>query len=129
MLTAVHTLIYSSDPAATRAFFLDVLRWPCVTEGETSEPTEWLIFRTGPSETGVHPTGGPHGEEWGVEGRHEISLMCDDLRSTMDELGARGARFAGEPEDLGFGLGVHLVVPAAGTLLLYQPAHPTAFDR
>lgn len=49
MLTGVHALVYSSDPTATRAFFRDVLQWPCVTEGETTEPSEWLIFRTGPS--------------------------------------------------------------------------------
>ena len=28
MITAVHTLIYSDDAPATRAFFRDVLGWP-----------------------------------------------------------------------------------------------------
>jgi predicted enzyme related to lactoylglutathione lyase len=128
MLTGVHTLVYSSDPTATRAFFTQVLRWPCVTEGETDEPSEWLIFRTGPSEMGVHPSTGPQGEAWGPPGRHEIALMCDDLTATMAELGGRGADFDGEPTDMGFGLGVHLRVPAAASLLLYEPRHPTAFD-
>src|SRR5699024_7044066 len=99
MLTALHTLIYSTDPAATRRFLKEVLRWPCSTEGPTDEPEEWLIFRTGPSEMGVHPTGGPAGETWGSGGQHQITLMCDDLPSTMEELTGRGARFAGEPED------------------------------
>lgn len=127
MLTAVHTLIYSSDPTATRRFFKDVLRWPCVSEGETDEPAEWLIFRTGPSETGVHPTHGPEGQTWGQEGRHEIILMCEDLLATTEELRERGAD-VDEPADMGFGLGVHLAVPGAGSLLLYEPRHPTAYD-
>jgi predicted enzyme related to lactoylglutathione lyase len=128
MLTGVHSLIYSSDPATTRAFFKDVLRWPHVTEGETDEPSEWLIFRTGPSETGVHPTTGAQGEVWESEGHHMLALMCDDLLATMAELRARGAHFDGQPEDMGFGLGIHLPVPAAGSLLLYEPRHPTAYD-
>ncbi len=38
MITAVHTLIYSDDPAATRAFFRDVLTWPFVAdEGSGAE--------------------------------------------------------------------------------------------
>lgn len=128
MLTAVHTLIYSSDPAETRRFFKDVLRWPCVTEGQTDEPEEWLIFRTGPSEMGVHPTAGPGSEEWGVAGQHQVTLMCDDLEATIEELERRGAHFDGEPADLGFGRGVNLQVPAAGTILVYEPRHPIAFS-
>jgi predicted enzyme related to lactoylglutathione lyase len=127
MLSAIHSLIYSSDPAATRRFFKEVLQWPCVTEGQTDEPEEWLIFRTGPSEMGVHPTAGPAGETWGPEGHHQMALMCDDLTSTMEELALRGAHFDGEPEDMGFGLGIDLPVPAAGKMLLYEPKHPVAF--
>ena len=53
MIKAVHTLIYSDDPEATRAFFRDVLGWPYVEHAE-SEPG-WLIFKTGPSEMGSTP--------------------------------------------------------------------------
>ena len=35
MITAVHTLIYSDDAPATRAFFRDVLGWPFVEQGGT----------------------------------------------------------------------------------------------
>ena len=128
MLTGVHTLIYSSDPTATRRFLKDVLGWPCVTEGHSYEPEEWLIFRTGPSEMGVHPSAGPAGEAWGPEGMHQLTLMCDDLETTIDELTQRGARFEGEPRDLGFGRGVELLVPGAGPLLVYEPRHPLAVD-
>ena len=56
MITSLHALIYSDDPEATRAFLRDVLGWPYVEHAE-SEPG-WLIFKTGPSELGVHPTSG-----------------------------------------------------------------------
>ncbi|MFM6849120.1 MAG: VOC family protein, partial [Terrabacter sp.] len=66
MITAVHNLVYFDDAAATRAFFRDVLQWPYVTDdGSTSEAAgAWLIFGTGPSELGVHPTRGPEGSGW-----------------------------------------------------------------
>jgi len=56
MITAVHTLIYSDDPEATRAFLRDVLGWPFVEHPESERG--WLIFKTGPSEMGVPPTSG-----------------------------------------------------------------------
>lgn len=133
MITAVHSLIYSDDAAATRAFFVEVLQWPCITEtGErasTPDPEGWLIFATGPGELGVHPTVSHHGgQEFRSPRHHSLSLMCDDLEATMAELAGRGAAFAGEPQDMGFGLGVMVQVPGAGDLLVYQPRHTTAFQ-
>ena len=116
MITAVHTLVYADDAEAARAFFRDVLGWPHV-----DAHAGWLIFRTGPSEMGVHPAngGGQH---------HEISLMCDDIEQTVTDLRAQGVRFAGDFEDRGFGRTIPLHVPGAGQMLLYEPRHPTAFD-
>jgi len=116
MITGLHTLVYADDTEAARAFFRDVLGWPHVDAHEG-----WLIFRTGPSELGVHPAGGG-------ELHHEISLMCDDIEQTVADLTAQGAQFAGGIEDQGFGRAIALVVPGAGTMLLYEPRHPTAFD-
>lgn len=140
MIKAVHTLVYSDDPTATRAFFKDVLRWPFVSEGDRgdagvggagtggADPAEWLIFGTGPSELGVHPTsGGNGGPGWSAPRHHSISLVCDDLEATVRELTGRGAEFAGGPQDLGFGRGVFLRVPGADDLLLYQPQHALAY--
>jgi catechol 2,3-dioxygenase-like lactoylglutathione lyase family enzyme len=127
MITAVHTLIYSADPPATRAFFRDVLGWPYL-EDTTSEPG-WLIFRSGPSEIGVHPNSWTYGGELTtVPIHHEISLMCDDLAATMSQLSAKGAEFAGEPVDRGFGLCASLQVPAAGEILLFQPSYTPAYE-
>ena len=125
MIKAIHALIYSDDPDATRAFLRDVVRWPFV-EDPASEP-DWPIFRSGPSEMGVHPTFGTwEGQSYSHPRHHELSLMCDDIEATRAELEARGAQFSGGIEDMGFGLGVMLKVPGADDLLLYEPRHPEA---
>lgn len=124
MITAVHSLVYSDDPEATRAFFRDVLGWRNV-----DAHGGWLIFRTGPSELGVHPSSGTHdGQAWSTPAHHEISLMCDDLEATMAELSARGASFSRQPAEESFGRTVPLVVPGSVEILLYEPSHATAYD-
>lgn len=131
MIVAAHTLVYSTDPTATRAFFKDVLRWSFVSDPGSSEsdaapddPSSWLIFATGPGELGVHPVM-PDGRE---HPHHEVSLVCDDISATMTELAARGARFRGEPEDRGYGICVEVEVPGSSDLQIYEPRHRTAFD-
>lgn len=141
MITAVHTLVYSDDAPATRAFFKDVLQWPFVSEGERGDagiggegtggddPAQWLIFGTGPSELGVHPTSGEHeGRTYSSPRHQEIAIMCDDLDATMAELAGRGAEFAGEAREMGFGRGALMHVPGADDMLLYEPHHATAYD-
>ncbi len=115
MITGVHTLVHAEDAEAARAFFRDVLGWPYVDAHEG-----WLIFKTGPSELGVHPTSDDGAQH------HEISLLCDDIEQTVAELRARGARFGGGIEDRGFGRTVMLEIPGAGEMMLYQPRHPLA---
>jgi catechol 2,3-dioxygenase-like lactoylglutathione lyase family enzyme len=133
MITAVHNLIYSDDAAATRAFFRDVLQWRFVSDtGSTDEGASgadaWLIFQTGPSEVGVHPTRGPEGSGWSSPRHHAMSLVCDDLAATMAELASRGATFTDGPVDRGFGLCVMMAVPSADDIMLYEPRHTTAYD-
>ena len=125
MITAVHLLLYSDDPEATRAFVRDVLGRPYLEHAESAPG--WLIFKTGPSELGVHPTTYTHeGEAFSHPRHHSISLMCDDIEATKAELEQKGAEFAGAVEDMGFGLGVMLKVPGADDILLYEPRHPEA---
>src|SRR5205085_12479925 len=50
VITSIHTLIYSDDANATRAFLRDVLGWKYVAEDFDNA---WLIFKSGPSEMGV----------------------------------------------------------------------------
>lgn len=127
MITGVHALIYSDDAEATRIFLRDVLRWPSLDAGDG-----WLIYKSGPSELGVHPTAveftkpdGMH-ERYESQRQHQISLMCDDIEATIAELAARGARFTREVRDEDYGLTIELDVPGADSILLYQPRHPLA---
>jgi hypothetical protein len=88
-----------------------------------------LIFKTGPSELGVHPTSGTHeGHDYSYPRHHSISLMCDDIEQTVAELSAKGVEFGGPVQDRGFGLGTTFELPGAGEVFLYQPKHPTAYD-
>ncbi len=130
MITAVHSLIYSDDAAATRAFLKDVLGLPFVSDGEDSDdPGAWLIFGTGPSELGVHPTQGEHGgESFTAPRHHQVSLLVDDIEATVATIRERGGE-AGDPVDRGFGVCSDVQVPGADALLLYQPRHSTAYDR
>lgn len=126
MITSVHTLIYSDDPQATRAFLRDVLRLPFVSDDVAEGEPEWPIFRTGASELGVHPTSGPGGFQ--VPRHHSISLMCDDLAATMAELSSRGAEFATDPVERAFGTEVWMRVPGADDIMLYAPTHEVAYS-
>jgi len=52
--------------------------------------------------------------------------MCDDIRATMAELGAKDVQFEGEPEDRGFGVVVTMLLPGDVKVLLYEPRHRSA---
>ena len=77
MIIGAHSIIYSRDGDADRAFLRDVLGFPHVDVGEG-----WLIFGLPPSEVAVHP-----GEENGV---HELYLMTDDVEALVAEMTKRG---------------------------------------
>ena len=126
VITAVHLLIYSDDPVATRAFFRDVLERPFVEEEDVPG---WLIFKTGKSELGVHPTHQVHeGVTYDSPRHHSISLMCDDIEATKTALEGKGAEFSSAIEDQAFGRTVMLKVPGADDIMLYEPRHPLAYS-
>jgi catechol 2,3-dioxygenase-like lactoylglutathione lyase family enzyme len=117
MITAIHTLVYADDADAARDFFRDVLGWPNVDAGHG-----WLIFGTGASELGVHPT-----EGMGIGPHHQVALICDDIEATVADLRAKGVEFTRGVRDDGFGLTISFNVPGAGEMELYEPRHPTAY--
>ena len=119
MITAVHALLYSEDPDATRAFFREVLGWPFLE----SDPG-WPIYRSGPSELAVHPNSSTNdGQTTTLPLHHDVSLMCDDLETTISELKSKGAEFSGEVSDQGWGLTIALRLPGAGEMTLFQPKY------
>jgi predicted enzyme related to lactoylglutathione lyase len=117
-ITGVHTLLYTSEPEAVRAILRDVFGWQHVDDGDG-----WLIFALPPAEVGVHPAEGPNWES-GV--RHQISLMCDDLDTTIRELGEHGVEVRGAPRDEGYGITTTIVLPGDLEVMLYEPRHRTA---
>jgi hypothetical protein len=112
-ITGAHALIYTSEPDALRALFRDAFGWSNVDAG-----SGWLVFALPPAELAVHPAEGAP--------RHEVTLMCDELASTMAELGERGIEFDGDPSDEGWGIAVTMLLPGGGKMLLYEPRHATA---
>jgi hypothetical protein len=96
----------------------DVFGWRYVDTGG-----DWLIFALPPAELGVHPADGPTYDS-GV--RHQLSLMCDDIAATIDELRAKGVVVRGEPQDEGWGVTTTLVLPGKLEVMLYEPRHATA---
>ncbi len=113
MITGAHVLLYSSDAAADRAFFRDVLRFPSVDAGHG-----WLIFQLPPAEAAVHPNDG------GEKGA-ELYLMCDDLQATIKDLVAMNVVCAPLSKE-NWGMLTSIRLPSGGTIGLYQPTHPTA---
>jgi predicted enzyme related to lactoylglutathione lyase len=117
VINGMHALIYSSDPEADRAFLRDTLGWSFV-----EDHPGWLIFRLPPGEVAVHPV------DPGAPPRHELFFMCDDVQATVRDLAAKGATFAGEIREAGFGLLTQLVLPSGAQIGLYEPRHQIAAD-
>ena len=111
MITGVHAIVFTRDAEADRAFFRDVLELPSVDAGGG-----WLIFALPPAELAAHPTDG--------EARHELYLMCDDLRATVESLKAKGVHVSDDVVEAGFGLMTSLRLPGGSDLMLYEPRHP-----
>jgi catechol 2,3-dioxygenase-like lactoylglutathione lyase family enzyme len=112
MVFGAHVIVYSRDAEADRAFLRDVLGLANVDAGHG-----WLIFALPPAEVAVHLAE--------VNGRHELYLMCDDLRAEIRALEAKGVRCA-EVQDERWGSVTRMQLPGGGELGLYQPRHATA---
>jgi catechol 2,3-dioxygenase-like lactoylglutathione lyase family enzyme len=112
VITGAHTVIYSRDAEADRAFFRDVLRLRSVDAGGG-----WLIFGLPAAEAAFHPAEGG--------GTQELYLMCSDIHATVAELGERGAEIARHVTDEGWGLVTAVKLPSGAELHLYEPRHPT----
>jgi hypothetical protein len=109
MLTGAHSIIYSKNPDADRAFFRDVLRLPNVDVGHG-----WVIFGLPPSEVAVHPADDNN--------RHELYLMSDDINAFVAQMNAAHIP-CGPVQDQRWGLLTEVTLPGGGKLGVYQPRH------
>lgn len=109
MIIGAHSIIYSTDAEADRAFLRDVLNLTHVDVGEG-----WLIFGLPPAEVAVHPS-----DENDV---HEFYLMCDDVKAFVAEM-KKHKIACGEVHDLGWGVLTQVMLPGGGKLGVYQPRH------
>lgn len=119
-------MIYSDDANATRTFLRDILGWKYVAEDFDNN---WLIFQSGPSEMGVHPTNSEwEGKTYDYPRHHSIALMCDDIDTTISELQEKGAQFRESVEQQIYGRVIMMISPGADDILLYQPTHNIAYN-
>jgi hypothetical protein len=116
MIVGAHSILYSKNAAADRAFLKDVLGFPSVDVGDG-----WLIFGLPPSEVAVHPS-----EKNDV---HEFYLMTDDVEKLVADLTRRRIK-CGPVQNQGWGLLTQVTLPGGGKLGIYQPRHarPKAVD-
>jgi catechol 2,3-dioxygenase-like lactoylglutathione lyase family enzyme len=115
MIKGVHTMFYTSEPEALRAFIRDKLGFPSTDVGDG-----WLIFDLPEAEMGCHPAGLPGGAP---SGTHYISFYCDQIEKTVAELKQRGVEFTDQIEDRGYGLVIHFRMPGGLEVELYQPQY------
>jgi hypothetical protein len=109
MITGAHSIIYSTNPDADRAFLRDVLRFPNVDVGGG-----WLIFGLPPAELAVHPSD--------KNDVHEFYLMCDDIEALVADMKKRNIP-SSPVQNLGWGLLTQITLPGGGKLGIYQPRH------
>jgi uncharacterized cupin superfamily protein len=110
-IIGMHTIMYTRDAEADRAWLADVLGLESVDPGGG-----WLIFALPPAELAAHPVSGEGG---GVE----LYLMCDNIETTMRELADKGVALVGGVSDERWGRVVKIALPSGARLGLYEPRH------
>lgn len=116
MIKGVHTMFYSSEPEALRAFLRDKLGFSSYTDVGDG----WLIFNLPEADMGCHPAESQDGKRSGTP---HISFYCDDIEGTVQELSRRGVEFTDEIIDEGYGLVTHFKMPGDFEAQLYQPRY------
>lgn len=101
MINGAHVVVYSKDSEADRAFFRDVLPFPCVDAGHG-----WLIFAMPPLEAAFHDSE--------KNNQHELFLMCDDLAATLRDLKSKRVTVS-EVSEQRWGKLATLTLPGAAT--------------
>lgn len=109
MIIGAHSILYSANADADRAFLRDVLKLDGVDAGGG-----WLIFGLPPAELAVHPADGG--------GKQELYLMCDDVAAFVAEMKAKDVACDAVQEER-WGSLTRVTLPGGGKLGVYQPRH------
>ncbi|HTC49866.1 MAG TPA: hypothetical protein VK722_21265 [Candidatus Aquilonibacter sp.] len=115
MINGAHVVIHTTDSEADRAFFRDILKFPCIDAGHG-----WLIFAMPPTEAAFHDS-----ED---NDRHELYLMCDDIAATLEDLKSKHAKVS-EVSEQRWGKLASLTLPGGGRIGVYEPKHPSPLHR
>lgn len=117
MIKGVHTMFYSSEPDALRAFLRDKLGFSATDVGEG-----WLIFDLPEADMGVHPADS-EAEDGKPNGTPDLSFYCEDIEATVAELKEKGVEFTRDVENHGYGLVTFFLMPGDLEVQLYQPLY------
>jgi predicted enzyme related to lactoylglutathione lyase len=118
VITGVHAVVFSADAEPVRRFLADVVGLPSVDAGGG-----WPIFALPPAELAVHPA-----DQAGQGGRHQLFLMCDDIRATLAQLAAEGVEVTQEITEQRWGLVSAIRLPDGSDLPIYEPRHRSPLD-
>jgi len=114
MIIGAHTIIFSKNPEADRAFLRDVFHLSSVDVGEG-----WLIFKSPPAEIAVHP--------YKRNNVHQLYFMCDDVQAFIAEMQLHNVTCE-EVVEAEWGLLTTITLPGGGKLGVYQPQHARPVD-
>jgi catechol 2,3-dioxygenase-like lactoylglutathione lyase family enzyme len=109
LISGVHTIIYSKDAEADRAFLRDVLGLANVDAGEG-----WLIFSLPPAELAVHPA-----EKNDI---HELFFIVKDIQVFIEAMSEQGVP-CDPVESTSWGELSRIRLPGGGKVGVYQARH------
>jgi hypothetical protein len=109
IISGAHSIVYSTNPEADRAFFRDILQLSNVDVGGG-----WLIFGLPPSEIAVHPAE--------TSGKHELYFMVDDIKQFIEQMNQHKIACT-EVHNAGWGLLTRITLPGGGIVGVYEPRH------
>jgi hypothetical protein len=109
MIIGAHSILYSRNAEADRAFLRDVLKLPHVDVGEG-----WLIFGLPPAEIAMHPA-----DEGDTQA---LYLMCADIEAFAAAM-ARESLACTPRQNLGWGVLTELTLPSGAKVGVYEPRH------
>ena len=95
----------AGNAEADRRFLRDILKFPHVDVGHG-----WLIFALPPAEVAVHPSD--------ENDRHELYLMCDDIRTVARSLQEHSIECSALHQEP-WGILTHVSLPGGGRLGIY----------